>query len=147
MSKRLIHLCLIILALIFSNAAVAQTGTHCGPDLLKLYGLKIPHAKLVRSKEPAAPSQKLCESTYSIPGKYAHATEALLIRKYGMAKLVFECCGWMPAQGKGGSFRRAHPMADGAYAHYEITMSSEETVERQWEKIGNFHITLSIYAI
>lgn len=147
MRHRLISLWLLLAALGFPHAALAQTGTHCGPDLLKMYGMKIPHAKLIRSEEPSAPSQKLCESTYSIPGKYARATEAMLIRKYGMAKLVFECCGWSPSRGKTGSFRRAHPMADGAYAHYEISMSSGETVEKQWEKIGNFYITLSIYAI
>lgn len=114
---------------------------------MKLHGLAIPHATLFSSEQPAHPSQKLCESTYKIPGKYARSTEALLIRKYGMGKLVFECCGWSPARGRNGSFRHAHRLADGAYAHYEISMGSEETVERQWDKIKHFYITLSIYAI
>lgn len=139
-------LCLLLSGFLFSLPAFAQTGTNCGPDILKLYGLKIPHAKLIRSEEPY-PSQKLCESTYSIPGKHARATEAMLIKKYGMAKLVFECCGWSPSRGKAGSFRRPHPMADGAYAHYEISMASGETVEKQWDKIENFYITLTIYGI
>jgi hypothetical protein len=38
-------------------------------------------------------------------------------------------------------------MADGAYASYEIYMASGETVEKQWDKIESFYITLSIYAI
>jgi len=114
---------------------------------MKLYGLAIPHATLISSEQPAHPFQKLCESTYKIPGKYARATEAMLIRKYSMGKLVFACCGWSPERGKSGSFRRSHRMANDAYADYEMTMGSGETVERRWEKIESFYITLSIYAI
>jgi hypothetical protein len=147
MIYRLTSRCLLVSALLFALPSFAQTGASCGPDLLKLHGLKIPHATLLRSEEPTYPTQKLCESTYTIPGKYARAAEANLIRKYGMGKLVFECCGWSPSKGKMGVFRRAHRLANGAYAHYEISMGSEETVERQWGKIGNFYITLSIYAI
>jgi len=147
MKIRFILNSLLLSGFLFAHSSFAQTGTHCGTDLMKLYGLAIPHAMLVSSEEPAQPSQKLCESTYKIPGKYARATEAMLIRKYGMAKLVFQCCGWSPARGKTGSFRRAHRMADGAYASYEIYMASGETLERQWDKIENFYITLSIYAI
>lgn len=143
---RLISLFLLLSGLI-AFPAFAQTGASCGPDLLKLHGLKIPHATLFRSQVPTAPSQKLCESTYTVPGKYAQAVEASLIRKYGLGKLVFECCGWFPSRGKMGVFKRGHRLADGAYAHYEISMSSEETVERRWDKIGNFYITLTIYAI
>jgi hypothetical protein len=143
---RLISLFLLLSGLI-AFPAFAQTAVSCGPDLLKLHGLKIPHATLFRSEVPTQPTQKLCESTYTIPGKYARAAEASLITKYGMGKLTFACCGWSPANGKMGVFRRSHRMANNAYAYYEITMGSEETVERQWDKIGNFYIILSIYAI
>jgi hypothetical protein len=144
---RLTSWCLLLTGFLFVLPAFAQTGASCGPDLLKLHGLKIHHATLIRSEAPTYPTQKLCESTYTIPGKYARTAEASLTRKYGMGKLAFACCGWAPANGKMGVFRRSHRLADGAYAHYEISMSSEETVERQWNKIGNFYITLSIYAI
>ena len=147
MNIRSIFNYLLLSVLLFAHSVFAQTGAHCGPDLMKLHGLAIPHATLFSSEVPAQPSQKLCESTYKIPGKYARATEAMLIRKYGMGKLVFECCGWSPARGKTGSFRRDHRMADGAYASYEIYMASGETVEKQWDKIESFYITLSIYAI
>ena len=143
--RRLILLCLLLSA--FHPAAFAQTGVSCGPDLLKLHGLKIPHARLFKSEAAPPPGQKLCESTYAIPGRHARATEARLVKQYGMGKLVFECCGWFPARGKVGVFRRSHRMADGAYASYQISMSSEETLERQWDKIGFFYVTLSIYAI
>lgn len=147
MNIRSIFPCLLLSGFLFAHSALAQTGTRCGPDLMKLHGLVIPHATLLSSEEPAHPFQKLCESTYKIPGKYARATEAMLIRKYGMGKLVFECCGWSPARWKTGSFRRTHRMADGAYGAYQIYMSSGETVEKQWDKIESFYITLSIYAI
>jgi len=61
-----------------------------------------------------------------------------------MGKLVFECCGWFPKNGQEGTFRRSHPMASGAYAAYSINMASEETVERQWDKIEYFYIELTI---
>lgn len=139
--------CLLSAGFLFSCPAFAQTGTRCGPDLLKLYGLKIPHAKLIRSETPAHPSQKFCESTYSLPGKYARTTEAMLVRKYGMGKLVYECCGWSPAKGKAGNFRRGHAIADGTFVSYEISMGSEETAEKQWDKIENLYITLTILGV
>ena len=140
---------LIALSLSFlcANTAFAQSEAHCSNDLMKLYRIDIPHAKLFKSETPTEPSQHLCTSVYKIPGKHAHATEALLIKKYGMGKLVFECCGWFPKNGREGYFRRSHLMANNAYAVYSISMSSEETVERQWDKIGSFYITLTIDAI
>lgn len=130
-----------------ASPAIAQTGVNCSNDLMKSYGIRIPHAKLIKNKEPTGLSQIFCKSTYKIPGKYAHVAEALLVKKHGMGKLVFACCGWSPENGQEGTFRRSHPTARrGEYAVYSITMNSEETVEKQWEKIGNFYIELTIYA-
>lgn len=67
---RLISLFLLLSGLI-AFPAFAQTGASCGPDLLKLHGLKIPHATLLRSEVPTAPSQKPCEPTYTVPGSKA----------------------------------------------------------------------------
>lgn len=130
-----------------ADPAVAQTGVHCSGDLLKLNQIHIPHAKLVESEKPTQPSQILCESVYTIPGRHARSAEALLIKMYGMGRLVFECCGWFPKNGREGTFKRSHPMANGAYASYSIRMVSEETVEKRWDNIANFYITLTVSAI
>jgi hypothetical protein len=132
---------------LYAGLATAQTGVNCSDDLMKSYRIYIPHAKLFKSEKSTGPSQILCKSIYIISGKYAQITETLLIKKYGMGKLVFECCGWFPKNGQEGTFRRSHPMANGAYAAYSIGMVSEETLERQWDKIENFYIGLTIYAI
>lgn len=150
MIRKLMPLVLFLACLCRLAPAWAQTGVHCGSDLAKLHALALPHASLLshRTQESMAqPTQKLCEATYVVPGKHARTVEAMLMRKYGMGKLVFTCCGWSPENGKAGYFRRSHRMADGAEAVYEISMSSEETQEKSWEKIGRFYVTLTILAI
>ena len=57
------------------------------------------------------------------------------------------CCSRSPENGKAGYFRRSHRMADGAEAVYEISVSSEETQVKAWEKIGGFYVKLRILAI
>lgn len=140
---------LILLTLCFlcANPAAAQTGVHCGNDLMKQHRIHIPHATFLRSEPSAEPSQKLCESVYKVPGRFARIAESVLIKKYGMGNLVFECCGWFPKNGKEGTFKRPHYIADGSYASYTISMSSGETLEKNWNKIDYFYITLAIYAI
>lgn len=128
-------------------AAFAQTGVHCGDDLIKIHGLRIPHLEFVPGAAEKPGGQRMCESVYRVPGKHAKQVEALLVRKYGMAPLVFECCGWFPKRGQNGSFKRSHPLADGAIADYEIGMSSEETTERRWVHIGYFYVRLTIYSV
>jgi|GEM_PF-4824131 len=113
---------------------------------MKLYRIHIPHAELFKSETPT-PSQKLCTSVYKIPGQFAKSAESVLIEKYGMGKLVFECCGWSPKNGKEGTFKRSHDMADGSYASYAISMTSKETFENNWDKIDYFYIYLTIYTI
>lgn len=114
---------------------------------MKSYRIHIPHAKLIRSEKPTAKSQNMCTSVYKISGEHAHIAETLIIRRYGMHKLVFECCVWSPENGQAGYFRRSHPMASGAHASYTISMHSDETLQKQWNKIENFYITLAIDAI
>lgn len=141
---------LLLTCLLFSCPASAQTGVHCGTDLKRIHGVKLPHAVLYShqtQEEMAQPTQKMCETTYVISGRHARAAEAMLMHRYGMGKLVFECCGWFPEKGKTGYFRRSHRMADGSEAIYVISLSSEETAEKDWQKISRFYVTLTIYAI
>jgi len=148
LNSRTFYRLLIVLSLYFlcADPAIAQKGVHCSNDLMKLYRIRIPYAKIFRSETPTSLSQKLCESVYKIPGQFAQNAESILIKKYGMEKLVFECCGWFPKNGKEGSFKHSHYMADRSYASYVISMSSEETLEKNWNKIDYFYITLTIYA-
>ena len=150
MIRKLLPLALFLACLGRLAPAWAQTGVHCGDDLAKLHAVVLPHASLVSHRDQAAmasPTQTLCEATYVVPGKHAHAVEKILMRRYGMGKLMYACCGWSPENGKPGYFRRSHRMADGAEAAYEISMFSEETQETSWERIGRFYVVLRIYSI
>lgn len=140
---------LIVLSLCYPyiNPAIAQTGALCGNDLLKLYRINIPHVKLIKGETPTGNSQNMCTSLYKISGKYAQTTQTFLSKRYGMGKLIFTCCGWAPENGRVGYFRRSHPMASGAWASYSITMHSDETLEKQWDKIDSFYITVAIDAV
>ena len=141
----------LVASLLWANQAIAQPDALCSADLMKAYKIHIPHAEFYRSDVPAKPSQILCESVYRIPGKYARYAESVLVRRFGMGKLRFACCGWFPGRGKrgaaDGTFRHSHLMSNGAYAAYGISMSSEETLEKQWDRIEYFYITLTIYEI
>lgn len=137
----------LLLCILFANQANAQTGVHCNDDLMKFYKINIPHTKLYKNESPTVSSQLYCESVYKISGKYADKAESLLIKKYGMGKLAWENRVWSPEKGKKGTFRRSHPTADGSVATYLIHMDSEESVEKQRNKIDYFYITLAIYAL
>lgn len=144
----LIYRLLLVLLLCFWRAdlAIAQTGVHCSNDLMKLYRIQIPHAKLFKTEASTENPQNLCTSVYKISGAYARTAETILFKKYGMNKLIFECCGWFPKNGQKGYFRRSHRIASGEIAFYTISMYSEETIEKQWDKIKSFYIVLSIDA-
>ena len=127
--------------------ASAPVKATCARDLMAVHGLRVPHAQWLRSERPSGDTQVLCRSVYAVPGRHARAVEALLIRKYGMAPLAFTCCGWAPAKGSEGQFMRAHPLADGAEAHYAIALASEETLEKRWDRIARFYLTMTVYAV
>ncbi len=147
--NRFAHLLLLLLlSMSASHQAIAQTGVNCSDDLMKTYQIHIPHAEFYRSEVPTESSQLLCRSVYKVPGQHARTVETLLVKKFGMGKLIFLCCGWSPKGGKNGAFKRSHRMADGGYAYYSIQLNSEETLERkQWSKIAYFYVTLEIYSI
>lgn len=76
---------------------------------------------------------------YTIPGHQVKAAEVLLRREYGMAPLVFRCCGWEVEGGKHGAYKDA-----GGFSH-AVTLTSGETLEKKWEKIPEFTVTDELF--
>ena len=130
-----------------AGSAQAQTGVRCDPDLARAYGVALPHARLTTNEYASAGEQRLCTSVYVVSGKHAKRLAQQLVDRFGMGRLVFQCCGWVPEGGRKGVFRRAHPLANGALATYSIEMYSAETVEQSWAKVGRFYVVLAIDAI
>ncbi len=71
---------------------------------------------------------------YRVTGE-AKAVEGDLMKRFSMAPLVFRCCGWEPKDPSSGHFTTL----DKYYAN--VSMSSGETVERDWSKIA-FTVTV-----
>ena len=136
-----------MLACLVAGSAGAQTGVRCDRDLARSYGVSLPHARLTTTDEALLGRQRLCTSVYVVSGKNAKRLERQLIDRFGMGRLVFQCCGWAPEGGRKGVFRRPHPLADGAVASYSIEMHSGETSEQSWAKIERFYVVLAIDAI
>ena len=67
-------------------------------------------------------------ATYRVSGD-PKAVEAELTNRFGMAPLVFRCCGWEPTNPSAGQYTTA----DGYSV--VVTMASGETIERDWSKI------------
>ena len=91
--------------------------------------------------------QTVCSTLYRVPGEYAAAVEKYLMRRFGMARLVFRCCGWEPKDGRSGAYRKPEYSEKGLHRHYRITMYSDETVIRdrgRWGGIRYFHVLAEI---
>ncbi len=56
-----------------------------------------------------------------------------------MARLRFACCGWENAGGKWGTYRDKN-----AFQH-SVSMTSGETLEKNWAKIEKFTIDDEIF--
>jgi Domian of unknown function (DUF4952) len=76
-------------------------------------------------------------ATYTVKGQDAAIVEKLLQQRFQMGKLRFICCGW-ENPGQNGWYRWD------SYS-YQIGMSSGETIERDWNKIDRFYITITKY--
>ena len=146
-ARTLRRLAMVMIACLALGTAWAQTGVRCDRDLARSHGVSLPHARLTTVNESAVGEQRLCTSVYVVSGKNARRLEWQLVERFGMGRLVFQCCGWVPEGGRKGVFRRSHPLADGALASYSIEMHSGETSEQSWAKIERFYVVLAIDAI
>ncbi len=78
---------LIILFYSCTNSTILQCG-----DLLSLYAEKPVELEFLEcSKEKG---QVILRSKYRVSGKDSKKIEQVLISKYGLGKLKFNCCGW-----------------------------------------------------
>jgi Domian of unknown function (DUF4952) len=80
---------------------------------------------------------------YVVAGGEAKAAEKFLIDNFGMAPLRFVCCGWEPRPIDGASARLGTYRNDKGY-HYEISMGSGETLEKDWNKIPQFMVRVEL---
>ncbi len=77
-------------------------------------------------------------ANYTVKGTDAAIAEKFLQARFQMGKLRYICCGWETA-GKNGVYR------DKDNYSYEISMSSGETIERDWPKIRQFYVVITKY--
>lgn len=85
-------------------------------------------------------------ASYAVSGKYAANVERILVEKYKMPPLRFQCCGWVSRTAR----EDKNPRNSGSYKDkkgrwYSISMSSEETVVQDWSRIPRFYVRVSIY--
>jgi Domian of unknown function (DUF4952) len=79
---------------------------------------------------------------YTVKGTEATIIESFLRQNFQMAPLKFRCCGWEPVTVPG-SDRRYGTYRDRSGYYYEISMGSEETVEKNWDKISIFYVSVT----
>ncbi len=84
------------------------------------------------------------EYNYVVAGSAAKATERFLIDNFGMAPLGFVCCGWEPRPIDAASARLGTYRNDQGH-HYDIAMGSGETLEKDWNKIPQFTVTVELF--
>ena len=69
---------------------------------------------------------------YTIAGSEAKNLEKQLMSQYDMKPLSFACCGW--------EARPQNVTINNLY--YTVWMSSEETLEKDWNKIDKFNLSI-----
>jgi hypothetical protein len=77
-------------------------------------------------------------ANYTVKGTEAAIIEKFLQARFQMGKLRYICCGWETAD-KNGVYQDKNNYS------YAISMSSGETLERDWHKIKQFHVTITKY--
>jgi hypothetical protein len=83
-------------------------------------------------------------STYVVPGKDAASIESFLRKQFQMSPLRFVCCGWEPGIiGTQTNIPKYGNYRDRDGYDCEITMTSEETVEKNWKKIPKFYVRVT----
>jgi hypothetical protein len=112
-------------------------------DILKKWKTKPDDLVLKGCSDSGAGGIAKLDYNYEVAGTKATLTEAVLMKQYGMQPLKFVCCGWEPAMSPSGA--RLGFTIDGNGYHYEISMGSGETIERDWNKIDRFYVTVSLY--
>jgi hypothetical protein len=98
---------------------------ECG-DLLSRYAKKPEKLRFVDCT--VGEGQVVLEAKYSVSGKDSKAVEKFLVKKYGMGKLKFVCCGWESKDGKSGQINNLKAFKD--YPNYSIMISMFASAEK-----------------
>ncbi len=140
---------LFYLIALFTCHNVFSQSVKCG-DLFMKYGEKPKELEFTMCKE--GEGQLILEAKYRVSGKEAEKVEQYLIKKYGLGKLKFICCGWEPENGKRGQIKNVELTKINADYHLLITMfaSAEKTdggLELNRDKIRFFTVIVKLVAV
>ncbi len=126
---------------------------ECG-DLLARYGEKQPIFNFVGCS--VGEGQTILEAMYNVRGEHSEEAEAFLIKKYGLGKLTFTCCGWEPKNGKAGqiknsSLQQKHPnytLSITMFANAEQKRENGDAyLEKDRNKIAYFTVLVKVLNI
>ncbi|MBB1624340.1 hypothetical protein A9974_03705 [Achromobacter sp. UMC71] len=128
-------------ALLLSSDAQAQAAPTPGcQDFLEALGGKPDFIEYQGCRLELRAQGKPLVARYRLDGASAAQAESYLQRKFGIAPLRFQCCGWQTAPQ---SWRDPSTGRE-----YLIGFGSEETLyssRSQWGRIENFHIRVELY--
>ncbi len=105
------------------NATIQKSKVVCG-DLWKIYDVKPDGVTFIDCKQ--GEGQTIAEANYKVKGANITAIENLLVKKYGMNKLKFVCCGYEPENGILGSIKSKKMEQIDPNLYIEIAMSSDD---------------------
>jgi len=95
--KRMKYILLIVP--LFILISCINKPIECG-DLLQRYAGEIQNVEFISCEK--GKGQTVFKASYSVLGTNAEEIEAILVKKYGIGKLKFTCCGWESSNGKNG---------------------------------------------
>jgi hypothetical protein len=132
--------CLTVLAVLSVGRVQASSPPQCA-DFLRQAGFRHVALKYTGCSPGRSAQIRVLRATYEVSGRNAATVEAVLIKRYGMAKLKFNCCLWEPKGGKQGWFKGSRGYGS------SVSMGSGETVyskRSDWPKINIFLVTVEL---
>lgn len=124
---------LILIVFFYTSFSLAQS-VDC-TDLLSTYATKPQKVTFISCKTGSG--QIILEANYKVSGKDSEEIERFLIRKYGMGKLTFVCCGWEPTNGQNGYIE--NEQLKNSNENYVLEVSMFANAEKEAKK-GSFTI-------
>lgn len=118
---------ILFLALFILNACSNQS-IEC-KDLLQRYDEKIPKIEFIECEK--GKGQTVLEAKYKVLGINSEEIENFLIKKYGIGKLKFTCCGWESTNGKNGYLKNEELLKINPNYILEISMYGNAEKENQ----------------
>tara|TARA_B110000091_G_C13557879_1_gene367242 strand:+ start:219 stop:659 length:441 start_codon:yes stop_codon:yes gene_type:complete len=127
---------ILLIVPLFILISCTNKPIECG-DLLQIYAKKIQNIEFIGCKK--GKGQTVFQASYSVLGTNSEKVEAILVKKYGIGKLKFTCCGWDSSNGKNGYIESKELKKINQNYMLEILMYGN--VERKYEK-GNTYLEL-----